>query len=363
MLNVIYSITNVVDQKRYIGQTKIFAHRKVEHLSALRRNVHHNVYLQRAWNKYGENCFEFEILQSDCEDLNVAEKSWISIYNTINNDCGYNCNKGGTDSSSKEQWRKVMIFDRDSGKLSGVFDTVQDCANAIGCHSSTVHQALGSPTRSAKNYFVRDYIEESIDLNVVFLKNALIDKKKRAGKIGKFVKKRQKDVMDNLPSKLLSPEELLTMITGEIAIDNIQNHGIDLNVIKISKLSGCGLIPAEGKTKLPTYTEQLCDENNCWHLVPGAYDIVFEQGCNIPSYAMLLIRQRSSLLRNGGIITSSIWDAGFKTDNMGTVMILNLPIVIEKGARIACIYGHACPPVTKLYSGQWQNDVQRKEVK
>jgi deoxycytidine triphosphate deaminase len=74
-----------------------------------------------------------------------------------------------------------------------------------------------------------------------------------------------------------------------------------------------------------------------------------------------MIRQRSSLLRNGAIIASSIFDPGFETDNMGTIMIVTATIFIEKDARVGQMYFHECDEVSedKLYNGQFQNDKQR----
>jgi deoxycytidine triphosphate deaminase len=68
-------------------------------------------------------------------------------------------------------------------------------------------------------------------------------------------------------------------------------------------------------------------------------------------------------MRNGAIITSSIFDPGFKTNNVGTYMIVFETIFIEENARVAQMYFHECEPVAqdKLYNGQWQNDKQRNK--
>lgn len=356
---IIYSITNRIDNKRYIGQSinelKI---RKLQHLIELRKNSHYNQHLQSAWNKYGEENFEFKILENNCKDLNFSEKKWILLFNTIDNNHGYNMNFGGSDSSSKDKYRRVCLFDKNTGLKKYEFNTVAECCRFLKIHTSSGHGALKRITSTVEGYYIRDYIEgvDVIDHN--YLKKVLKQSRRRAGKISKQVKKRVIEGYD----KLLSIEELLPMITGELNEDNIQIHGIDLNVIKISKLEGIGIIPKEGKTKLPTYIDiDLVD--NKWELQPGYYNVEFAQGCNIANYAMLLIRQRSSLLRCGGIISSSIFDSGFKTDSIGTMMVVHNPMVIEFKARIACIYGHACDFVKEEYSGQWQGDKQRNEGK
>jgi len=115
------------------------------------------------------------------------------------------------------------------------------------------------------------------------------------------------------------------------------------------------------KTQLTTYTplESIkLDNNEGWLLYEGVYDITFWEGCNIPENRVAFIKQRSSLYRNGAIINSPVFDPGFKTDNMGTLLYVHETIFIEKDARVAQIYFHECEPAEK-YDGQWQNDKQR----
>jgi deoxycytidine triphosphate deaminase len=117
------------------------------------------------------------------------------------------------------------------------------------------------------------------------------------------------------------------------------------------------------KTILGTYTsvnQTSLDGTVGWLLHQGAYDITFWEGCKIPSNLVGLIRQRSSMLRNGTVLHSSVFDPGFETEFMGTVMVVNETIFIEENARVAQIYFHTCEEVTELYDGQWQGDKQRK---
>ena len=124
------------------------------------------------------------------------------------------------------------------------------------------------------------------------------------------------------------------------------------------------------KTEITTYvkydTIQL-EGVTGYLLYPGTYDITFNEGCNIPSNRVAFIKQRSSLYRNGTIINSPVFDPGFETDNMGTIMIVNEPIFIEQDARVAQIYFHEClgVQVEELYGGvnsnsQFQGDRQRQ---
>lgn len=58
----IYSITNLVNNKKYIGQSINIHDRWIRHKYQLNTNSHDNIVLQRAWNKYGKNSFKFEII-------------------------------------------------------------------------------------------------------------------------------------------------------------------------------------------------------------------------------------------------------------------------------------------------------------
>lgn len=117
------------------------------------------------------------------------------------------------------------------------------------------------------------------------------------------------------------------------------------------------------KTELTTYTPVKTislDGATGWLLYPGVYDVVMYEGCQIPANYVGLIRQRSSLLRNGAVIHSSVFDPGYVNETgIGTVMVVNETIFIEEGARVGQIYFHECTPVADqdLYSGQWQGGV------
>lgn len=91
----VYSITNKVNNKKYIGQSLDIKHRWRHHINELKKNKHANSHLQNAWNKYGEEKFNFEIIQI-CEpsELDIKEQYWIKYYDSMKN--GYNLCLGGS---------------------------------------------------------------------------------------------------------------------------------------------------------------------------------------------------------------------------------------------------------------------------
>jgi len=79
MKNVIYKIRNILNDHYYIGSTVDSRKRFWEHRKNLRNGTHDCIHLQRAWNKYGEDCFKFEIVEqlNDRSELYPAEQKWI----------------------------------------------------------------------------------------------------------------------------------------------------------------------------------------------------------------------------------------------------------------------------------------------
>jgi deoxycytidine triphosphate deaminase len=146
------------------------------------------------------------------------------------------------------------------------------------------------------------------------------------------------------------------------AVQKVGNR-ISGGVYNLSRGGKIGKV-LKSKTELTTYTPldtiQL-DGDTGWLLHEGIYDITFNEGCKIPENRVAFIKQRSSLYRNGAIINSPVFDPGFETEFMGTLVYVYETIFIEKDARVAQIYFHECEPADK-YDGQWQNDKQRNSL-
>lgn len=88
MKSGIYKIVNTKNSKMYIGSAKELNRRKKTHFTQLAKGEHHNVHLQRAWNVYGEDSFEFHVIEYT-ENLIEREQYWINFYGfeTLYNIC------------------------------------------------------------------------------------------------------------------------------------------------------------------------------------------------------------------------------------------------------------------------------------
>jgi group I intron endonuclease len=87
----VYAIRCRPTGKVYVGSAILIARRWRGHRESLRRGKHHSDHLQRAWNKYGEGAFHFEVLETaPKEDLIVAEQRCIDEMRACDWSRGFN---------------------------------------------------------------------------------------------------------------------------------------------------------------------------------------------------------------------------------------------------------------------------------
>lgn len=78
MASGIYAIIHRDSGRWYVGQSKNIGKRWRVHRIDLRRGSHHSVPLQRAWDKYGEDAFDFELLiLAPAWALNDLEQAYL----------------------------------------------------------------------------------------------------------------------------------------------------------------------------------------------------------------------------------------------------------------------------------------------
>ena len=149
-MGYIYKVTNLVNQKIYIGLTyRDIQTRWNEHKS--RANNGSSLYFHNAIRKYGINNFSIEqIDQDDGDTLKEREKYWINYYNSNIHEFGYNLTNGGDGNCLLDYEQIYKLWDN---KYS-----LAQIANELDIDRSTVRRIL----QHYKNFDEKESISRGI---------------------------------------------------------------------------------------------------------------------------------------------------------------------------------------------------------
>jgi len=219
-------ILNLKNSKVYIGSSVNMHTRKLQHFRQLKKNIHHNKYLQRSYNKYGKENFYFIVLEEDVqvEELFKKENDWIVRKKSMDITKGYNLaiplkderlllsdetiqkkiinaynqhhinnpnisledflnGKRAKDLRIKlphKTKKKILGFNKDTGELIKKFNSISEL-----CTSSKISKIINNQQYSYKGMVLIE--EKMYDCNIVYkqIKKEII-KKPNYIKIGRF---------------------------------------------------------------------------------------------------------------------------------------------------------------------------------
>lgn len=198
---VVYAIRCLPTGKMYVGSAETYWNRCYSHRTTLRASRHHNSYLQKAWDKYGEATFVFGVIEELSPLDNIAQKEqyWMDFFDVCNRLKGFNIypnarsSKGHkvsevskrkmSEAKKGKMWTpeirlKMMLADRSnhamigktgdkhfkskpiirmdiSGGLIDEWPSINMCAVSCGLHKSNIIDCLKGRIKQVKGFLFK----------------------------------------------------------------------------------------------------------------------------------------------------------------------------------------------------------------
>jgi group I intron endonuclease len=183
---IIYKVTNLINNKIYIGQTITSLNkRKTKHFCEAK--LYKKYPFPRALLKYGKENFKWEIIDTaiDRFDLDQKEIKWINFYNSTNIEFGYNLCIGGSSINLSPEREKIRIknlikevhqYDVKTGVYIKSYESVKEARNDFNDTSGAIAKVCRK-LKYAKTAFGFIWSYDKYDvLPVDFLNNHICKK-------------------------------------------------------------------------------------------------------------------------------------------------------------------------------------------
>lgn len=222
----IYKITNLSNNKFYIGQSINIEKRWIKHkqISSQKNSNCYDYPLYRAIRKYGIENFKFEIVEL-CEESQLNEKEiyWIYTLNSTNNDIGYNiCNGGNFSYPIKLSFEIVDLIineilkkEKTQQQIAEEFDVSQRMISSINLGQTWRRTDLQYPLRESLNFKRTNYC---IDCGIEISSSA-----NRCNKCNQFLHRKTER-----PSRI----ELKNLIRSQSFVSIGKQFGVSDNAVR-----------------------------------------------------------------------------------------------------------------------------------
>lgn len=164
----------------------------------------------------------------------------------------------------------------------------------------------------------------------------------------------------------LSREHLRKLICGKPPLvegyvnleEQLQPNGLDLTLRQIDLMQTPGRITADNsQRRVSDLTPLIFDGLGFIDLPAGIYSITYNEIVHLPRNVMALATPRSSLLRCGATVNTSIWDAGYSGRSQSLLVVYHpRGFRLEKNARIVQLVFFKLTGDTEGYRGTYQGE-------
>lgn len=252
----VYHIKNTINNKIYIGSAKNIRNRFNAHKYLLKKNSHDNSFLQNAWNKYGEECFIFEIIEvCDLSSLLIREQFYLDLFKSYERNNGYNIIKiavGNYGYKFSEESRKKMSLAKKGLKPKIGFKLSDETKKKIGDANRgrvPTQETRNKISNSNKGKVRTDEMRKNISNGHIGIKKSKEWVEKiRQKNIGKIVSEETKNklrgrirteetrkkISEGLKNKKLGSDNPMSKLTNEIVLLIKRDFKFGLSVKELS---------------------------------------------------------------------------------------------------------------------------------
>lgn len=149
------------------------------------------------------------------------------------------------------------------------------------------------------------------------------------------------------------------VIMNGVVDKQIQPVGVDLTIGEIYDISDVSTFELVGNNKVhrnrDEVTTRYIGNDEVYELEEGWYNVMYNEAVDIPKTVMGLVLPRSTLMRNGVMVTSAVWDPGYKGAGYGGLYV-PYRTLFGVGERIAQIVFMEVRNTTGTYNGEYQGE-------
>ena len=134
----IYKITNLLNNKCYVGQSVCIEKRFAQHKSPYEQQRHSELPLYKAFLKYGIQNFSFEVIE-ECkeEELDVKEQQYIEKFDSLCHHNGYNILSGG-EGHVGENHARHKLTEEDVRDIRTRYNNLERCKEVQAIYSKKI---------------------------------------------------------------------------------------------------------------------------------------------------------------------------------------------------------------------------------